>query len=148
MGHPTTAHWCLGLAILRLGCPDLAADCRLNSLINHIDMHHSLNNIRHSITANRHTLTTFLHSTLNMTTIDNYKHTFTLSSNFHTGELKWPTGLAFFCRAQYPSNAKFYAVFNSVEKDKKSSRKNWHEPNTFMFRNKREKKNNFFCTFF
>jgi hypothetical protein len=53
-----------------------------------------------------------------MTTIDNYKHTFTLSSNCHTGELKGPTGPAFFCRVQYPTNAKFYSVFKSVEKDK------------------------------
>jgi hypothetical protein len=56
--------------------------------------------MRHSTTENRYTLTTFLHFTLNMSTIDNYKHTFTISSNFHTGELKGPAGPAFFCRAQ------------------------------------------------
>jgi hypothetical protein len=35
-----------------------------------------------------------------MNTIDNYKHTFTISSNFHTGQLKEPAGPVFFCRAQ------------------------------------------------
>ncbi len=31
IGRPTTSHWWLSLAILGLACPDLAADCRLNS---------------------------------------------------------------------------------------------------------------------
>jgi hypothetical protein len=71
------------------------ADHRLTQTL----INHGLNNIRHSIMANRHTSTTFLHFTLNMKTIDNCKHIYMLSSNFHTTELKGPAGLAFFCRA-------------------------------------------------
>jgi hypothetical protein len=42
IGRPTTSHRWLGLAILSLACPDLAAHRRLNSntYVNHIEMHH------------------------------------------------------------------------------------------------------------
>jgi hypothetical protein len=83
-GRPTTSHLWLGLAILSLACPDLAADHPPNS--NTYKPQTNASRLKQDKAQRygkqRHKITTFLRSTFNMGTIDNYKYTSMASTNF------------------------------------------------------------------